>query len=95
MSSYESDFLDDESDGNGYDSRSSGMCAFPLHFEESVGHVSVLGSGFFLIVGKYKCGIVPFVVFMSIRVYSKDGRLIETFSRSNSWFSLQISKSIL
>ena len=41
----ESDFLDDESDNDGSDSGSSGMCAFPFRFGDSVGCVSGVGSG--------------------------------------------------
>ena len=39
-------FLDDESDDDGSDSGSSGVCDFPLHFEIPVGCVIGLGSGF-------------------------------------------------
>ena len=35
----ESDSLDDGYDGDGYDSRSAGTCAFPFRFEYSVGCV--------------------------------------------------------
>ena len=45
------DSLDDESNVDGYDSVSSGTCAFPLRFEEYVGCVNGLVSVFFVLIG--------------------------------------------
>ena len=39
-------YLDDESDNDGSDSGSSDTCYFPLCFDNYVGHVIGLGSGF-------------------------------------------------
>ena len=59
LSSDKSDSLDDESNDYGSDSGSSGMYYFPVfyfHFDDSVGRVSVLGSGIFIpIVVESKC----------------------------------------
>ena len=50
LSSDESDSFDDRSDKLGSDSRSSGTYSFRVfsfHFDNSVGSVSILGSGIF------------------------------------------------
>ena len=47
LSSYKSYLLNDESDDDGSDSGSSGMCSFPLRFDDPVGRVSGLGYGVF------------------------------------------------
>ena len=58
LSLVESDSLDDESDDDGSDSGSSGTYSFTnfyFRFDDSVGHVRVLGSGVFVPTGiKYK-----------------------------------------
>ena len=58
VSSGKWDCFDDESDNDGYDSGSAGMCAFPFHFYElvgcvvkSVGPISGVGSGIFVPTG--------------------------------------------
>ena len=77
MSSYKSYSLNDESDDDGYDSRSSSTYYFPdfpLCFDYSVIHVSSLGSDVFVPTGvESKCDIFAFVVFVSIGVESKSG----------------------
>ena len=61
------------------------MCYFPFRFGDSVGHVSGLESGVFVLTGvESKCDVFPFVVSVPIGVKSKDGQLIEMFWRSNS-----------
>ena len=66
--------LGGESDNDGYVSWSSGTYTFSLRFGESVGRVSGLGSGiFFQIEVKSKYDVVPFVLFVPIRVESKVG----------------------
>ena len=93
LSSDESDLLDDESDNDGSDSGSAGTCTFPFRFDESVGRVCGVGSGiFFPIEVDSKCDVFTFVMFVPIGVESKGGQIIEMFWRSNSQFSLQISK---
>ena len=66
LSSDESYLLDDESEYDGYDSRSSGTYSFTNFlciFTNSVGRVSVLGSGVFVPTEvKSKCDIFSFVV---------------------------------
>ena len=63
LSSDESYSLDDESDDDGCDSGSSGTYYFPLHYENSVGRVSVLGYSFFVPTGvETKCDVFEFVV---------------------------------
>ena len=80
MSSDKSDLLDDESDDDGSDYGSSGTCFFLLRFDDSVGHVSLLGSGVFVPTRvKSKCDVFEFVVFMPIVVEPKRGQLIEIF----------------
>ena len=68
LSSEKSESLDDDSDDDGFDSGSSGtysFCAFSLRFENSVGSVSVLGSGVFSPIGvEYKCDIFMFDIFV-------------------------------
>ena len=94
LSSDESDKLDDKSDNDGSDSRSSGthcFLYFSLRFENSVVCISGLWSGVFVPIGfEYKCDIFGFVVFVTIGVKPKDGRLIKIFWRSNILFYLQI-----
>ena len=91
-----SDSLDDESDDDGSDCGSSGTCAFPFPFDDSVGRVSGVGSGVFVpIVVEYKYDVVKFVVFIPTIVKSKSGQLIKMFWCSNFLFPLQISKSVL
>ena len=85
MSSDESYLLDDESEYDGYNSRSSGTCPFPFHFDDSIGCVSGVGFGIFSQTGvESNCDIVTFVLFVPIGVKSKGGQLIEMFWRSNS-----------
>ena len=90
MSSDESDLLKDESDVDGYDYESSGtysFCGFSLCFDNSVGHVSVLGYGIFVPLGvESKCDIFVFVLFELKGVDSNGGRLIKCFWRSKSLF---------
>ena len=68
--SYESDSLNDESDNDGSDSRSSAMYyfhAFYLRFDDYVDSVSGLGSGVVAPIGvESKCDIFAFVVFVTI-----------------------------
>ena len=72
LSSTESDSLNDDSDNDGSDSGSSGTCAFPLHFDESVGCVSDLGFGVFVPMGvELKCDVFTFVVFVPYESISK------------------------
>ena len=74
MSSEKSYSLDDKSDNDGSDSKSSGTCTFPFHFDDSVGGVSGMGSVVFVpIVVESNCGVVALVVFTSIGVESKGG----------------------
>ena len=79
----ESGFLDDESDYDDSDSSYSGtyyFLAFYMHFDDSVGSISVLGLGIFVPTGvKSKDDICVFYVFVPIRVKSKGGRLIKCF----------------
>ena len=94
LSEDESDSLNDESDKIGYDSGSSGVysfCNFSLSFGDSIGSVSVLGSGVFEPTGvESKGDIFAFDVFVPTGVKSKCGRLIKICLRSNSQFSFQI-----
>ena len=56
-----------ESENYGSDSGSSGTCNFPFCFEDSVGRVSGVGSGFFVpMLVESKCVVVTFVVFVPI-----------------------------
>ena len=74
LSSDELDSLDDDSEDDGSDSRSSGTCAFPLRFYEYVSPVSGLGYVMFVpIVVESKCDVVTFIVFVTIGVDSKGG----------------------
>ena len=81
-----SDSFDDESDNDGSESRSDGMCAFSLCFDEFVGHVgdfvgrfgesvgcfSCVGSGFFFLAVIESIGdLVTLVVFVPKGVKSK------------------------
>ena len=59
--------LEDESDDDGSDSRYSGTCTFPLHFDDFVGSVSGFGSGVFVPIGvESKYDVVTVVVFVPI-----------------------------
>ena len=82
ISSEKSDLLDDESDDDGSDYGSSGTYsfhAFSLYFENSIGRVSGLGSGSFVLTGvELKCDIFAFIVLVAIGVNSKGVRLIKT-----------------
>ena len=79
--------FDDESDNDGSVSGSSGMCAFPFRFEDSVGsvgkyvgRVSDVGSSIFFPTGIELIGdFVPLVMFLPKVVKSKSGRLVEIF----------------
>ena len=79
--SEESDSLNDEYDDDGSDYESSGTYSFPafsLHFENSVGRVSGLGSGVFVPTGvDFKYDILALVVFVPIGVEFKCGQLIK------------------
>ena len=94
LSPDESEFLDNEFDDDVSDSGSSvtySFCVFYLHFVDSIGSISVYGSGVFAPTGvESKCDIFAFDVFVPIRVESKGSRTIEMFWRSNSLFPLQI-----
>ena len=69
LSSDQSYLFDDESDNDGSESGSSGMCSFPdfsLRFDDTIGCVSGLGSDIFVPTGvESKCDIFSFVMFMS------------------------------
>ena len=73
----------------GLDPGSPGMCTFPFcsgksigSAGESVGSVSGLGSGDFVLTVIESLGdVVPLVVFVPRGVESKGGRLIESFLR--------------
>ena len=66
--------LDDHSDDGGSDSRSSGTCAFPFCFDDSVGCVSGVGSGMFFPIGvEENCDVILFVLFVPIGVEYKGG----------------------
>ena len=74
----ESDLLDDESDDDWSDYRSSFMCAFYSRFDESFVSVSGVGSGFFVLIGVLSdCDVVVFMVFLRIGVEYKGGQLID------------------
>ena len=67
MSSEESDYLDDESDYGGSDSRSAGTCSFPFRFDNSISHVCGVGSGiFFPIEIKSNYDVILLVLFVPI-----------------------------
>ena len=91
--------LDDESDNDGSDSRSSGTCTLIFQFDESVGcvrdsvgpvedsvgRVSDVGYEFFVPAGIESIDdIVPLVVFVPKGVKYKGSRLIEIFWRPKS-----------
>ena len=100
MLSYDkSGSLDEDSDNDGYDSRSAGTCAFPFCFAESVvcvgdyvgrvddsfGRVCGMGSGIFILTVIESIGeVVPLAVFVPKGVESKGSRLIEIFWRLKS-----------
>ena len=94
MSSEESYLINNKSDDCRSDSGSSGTYSFPafyLRFDNSVGYVSGLVSGIFILAGvESKCDFFAFVMFIPIGVESKGGRPIKMFWLSNSCFSLQI-----
>ena len=75
------DSIDDAFDKLGSNSGSSGtysFCTFSLGFDDSVGSVSVLGSGVFAPTGvESKGDIFAFGVFVPTGVESKGGQLIE------------------
>ena len=88
MSIDESDFFNDESDDDGFDSRSVGTCTFSFRFDESIGRVgdsvgrveksvgctSGVGSGGFFSTGIYSTGdVVPLVMFVPKGFESKGG----------------------
>ena len=88
MSIDESDFFNDESDDDGFDSRSVGTCTFSFRFDESIGRVgdsvgrveksvgctSGVGSGVSLPTGIESIGdTVPLIVFLPKIVESKGG----------------------
>ena len=75
-----SDSLDDESEDGGSDFGSAGTCAFPFHFDNSIGHVRGVGSGGFVPKGiESICDIVMLVVIITIGVESKGGQFVEIF----------------
>ena len=88
----ELDSFDGESDDDGSGSGSAGTCAFPVCSDESigsvgrsVGHVSGVGSGVFVLTGIKSIGdVFPLVVFVPKIVESKGSRLIEIFCRPKS-----------
>ena len=94
MSSDESYSIDNESDGIGYGSVSSGtysFCNSSLRFEDSVGSGSVLGSAVFAPTGfKSKGDIFASGMSVPIGVDYKGVQLIKMFWRSNSLFYFQI-----
>ena len=67
--------LDDESDNDMYDFGYAGTYSFTdfsLCFDNSVGHVSGLGCGFFVPTGvESKCDIFAFVLFVPIQSNTK------------------------
>ena len=74
LSSDKSDLLDDESDNDGSDYGSSGTCAFPFCFDNSVGRVSGICFGCFVTIGgKSNYDIVMLVMLVPIVVESKGG----------------------
>ena len=87
---YKSYSLNDESDNDWSDLGSSGTYYFraiSLHFDDSVGSGSDLGSDGFVPTGvESKCDIFTFDVLVPIGFKSKGGRLIEMFWHSNSLF---------
>ena len=96
-----SDSFNDEYDNDRSDSGSNGTCDFTFYFDEpvgpvgdssgcveySVGRVSSVGSGVFVLAGIYSIGgVVPLFIFVPKGVKSKGGLLIETFSAQNPGF---------
>ena len=90
----ESYSFDDEYDELGSESGSSGTYSFynfSLHFDDSVGSVSVLGSDVSAPTGVDPKGdIFASDISVPTSVESKGGQLLEMFWRSNSLFSFQI-----
>ena len=82
----------DESDDDGFDSRSAGTCAFSFPFDDSVGRVvnsvvsvCVVVSGIFFPTGIRLIGdVVPLVMFVPIGIESNGGQLIEIFWHTRS-----------
>ena len=105
-----SDFIDYESDDDGSESGSAGMCAFPFRFDEyvgrvvdsvglvdySVGRVCGVGSGIFVQKGIESIGdIFLLVVSLPKGVDSKVSQLIDIFWVPKSGSSLLVSKYFL
>ena len=94
LSSDESDSLDDESDKLGSDSGSYGTYSFrtfSLHFYNSVGSVSVLGSDVFAPTGfDYKGDIFASNIFLPTGVDPKGCRFLENVGAQIPYF---LSKS--
>ena len=86
------DSLDDEYKDDGSDSRYTGLRHFTFHFPDSVGCVDdsvdrVRGVDYGVFVPieiESNCDVFLLVVFISIGVESKGGRLIELFWRPKS-----------
>ena len=92
------DLFDDESDDDGSVSGSPGMCAFPFCSGKFVGGFSGVGYGVFVPTGIESIGdVFPLVVFVSIGVEYKGGRLIYCFGAQNLDFppNLKIGFSII
>ena len=87
MSFEKLDFFDDESDNDGSGSGSPNTCTFPFcsgksigSVGKSIGRVSGVGSGLFVLTGIESIGdVFPLVVFVPRGVESKGGQLIEIF----------------
>ena len=78
LSSYKSDLLDDESNGDGSNSGFSGMYSFPCFYlclKKVVGHISVLGSAFL-----YQHELGPNVIVCAWRVCT-----------NTSWFQMRLT----
>ena len=74
-----------ESGNDGSGSGSTCTCAFLFCSGKSVGGVSGIGSGVFVLTGIKSIGdVVPMVVFISRGVDSKGGQIIEIFWRPKS-----------
>ena len=92
ISSDESDLLNDESDDDGSDSGSAGTYNFLFLFDEyvcpvgeSVGHISGVECGVFVLIGTDSIiDVVMLVVVVTKGVESKCGELIEIFWRPES-----------
>ena len=77
--------FDDESDDDESGSGSHGTCAFPFCYGNSVGSVSGLGSGVFVLtVIESIDDVFPLVMLIPKGVEPKGGRLIELFWRPKS-----------